>query len=104
MCTSLSFNQTHKNAVLVLQMNCAHLENCLHEAREEAQTHLCAVNRRTSDYNVLRLTVVKMCGRFARLRNCISSIEVAALADSLHALSQSLSRLVFFLRWTPDTC
>ncbi|KAG6413071.1 hypothetical protein SASPL_125770 [Salvia splendens] len=73
------------------QMNCAHLENCLHEAREEAQTHLCAVNRRTSDYNALRLTVVKMCGRFARLRNCISSIEVAALADSLHALSQYLS-------------
>ncbi|XP_038699469.1 autophagy-related protein 11 isoform X2 [Tripterygium wilfordii] len=31
------------------QMNCAHLENCLHEAREEAQTHLCAADRRASD-------------------------------------------------------
>ncbi|KAL1553800.1 autophagy-related protein 11-like isoform X1 [Salvia divinorum] len=73
------------------QMNCAHLENCLHEAREEAQTRLCAADRRTSDYNALRQTVVKMCGRFERLRNCISSTEVAAFADSLHALSQSLS-------------
>ena len=26
------------------QMNCAHSENCLHEAREEAQTHLCNAN------------------------------------------------------------
>ena len=26
------------------QMNYAHLENCLHKAREEAQTHLCTVN------------------------------------------------------------
>ena len=25
-------------------MNYAHLENCLHKAREEAQTHLCTVN------------------------------------------------------------
>ncbi|MCD7460708.1 hypothetical protein HAX54_044251 [Datura stramonium] len=37
------------------QMNCAHLENCLHEAREEAQTHLCAADRRASEYSALVL-------------------------------------------------
>ncbi|XP_057767186.1 autophagy-related protein 11-like isoform X2 [Salvia miltiorrhiza] len=74
------------------QMNCAHLENCLHEAREEAQTHLSAVDRRASEYNALRATAVKMCGLFERLRSCVSSVEVAAFADTLHALSQSLSR------------
>ncbi|XP_071730834.1 autophagy-related protein 11-like [Rutidosis leptorrhynchoides] len=26
------------------QINCAHLENCLNEARAEARTHLCAAN------------------------------------------------------------
>ncbi|KAI7747280.1 hypothetical protein M8C21_022654 [Ambrosia artemisiifolia] len=31
--------------IIKVQMNCAHLENCLHKAREEAQTHLCETNR-----------------------------------------------------------
>ncbi|KAL1563512.1 autophagy-related protein 11-like [Salvia divinorum] len=72
------------------QMNCAHLENCLHEAREEAQTHLCAIDSRASEYNALHASVVNMCGLFARLRSCVSSVEVVAFADTLLALSQSL--------------
>lgn len=73
-------------------MNCAHLENCLHEAREEAQTHLCAADRRASEYSTLRLSAVKMCGLFERLRSCVSSVGVAAFAESLRALAQSLAR------------
>ncbi|KAG9156750.1 hypothetical protein Leryth_020923 [Lithospermum erythrorhizon] len=73
------------------QMNCAHLENCLHEAREEAQTHLCAADRRASEYGALRASVVKMRGLFERLRNSISSGTVAGLAESLRALAQSLA-------------
>nr|XP_025887633.1 autophagy-related protein 11 isoform X2 [Solanum lycopersicum] len=74
------------------QMNCAHLENCLHEAREEAQTHLCAADRRASEYNALRASAVKMRGLFERLRVCVLSGGVANLAESLRALSQSLSK------------
>ncbi|KAK6944319.1 Autophagy protein ATG17-like domain [Dillenia turbinata] len=74
------------------QMNCAHLENCLHEAREEAQTHLCAADRRASEYSALRASAVKMRGLFERLRTCVNaSGGIAAFVDSLHALSQSLS-------------
>ncbi|KAK4481654.1 hypothetical protein RD792_012561 [Penstemon davidsonii] len=73
------------------QMNCAHLENCLHEAREEAQTHLCAADRRASKYSKLRVSAVKMHGFFERLRSCVSSTGVAAFADSLRALAVSLA-------------
>ncbi|KAK6151556.1 hypothetical protein DH2020_014191 [Rehmannia glutinosa] len=74
------------------QMNCAHLENCLHEAREEAQTHLCAADRRASEYSALRRSAVKMQSLFERLRSCVSSAAgVAAFADSLRALAQSLA-------------
>jgi len=73
-------------------MNCAHLENCLHEAREEAQTHLCAADRRASEYSALRASAVKMRGLFERLRVCVLSGGVASLAESLRALSQSLSK------------
>nr|XP_004242621.1 autophagy-related protein 11 isoform X1 [Solanum lycopersicum] len=76
------------------QMNCAHLENCLHEAREEAQTHLCAADRRASEYNALRASAVKMRGLFERLRVCVLSGGVANLAESLRALSQSLSNSI----------
>lgn len=72
------------------QINCAHLENCLHEAREEAQTHLCAADRRASEYNALRASAVKMRGLFERLRTCVASSGVADLADSLCGLAQSL--------------
>ncbi|CAI9765759.1 unnamed protein product [Fraxinus pennsylvanica] len=70
------------------QMNCAHLENCLHEAREEAQTHLCAADRRASEYSALRASAIKTHSLFERLRSCISSV---AFADSLRALAQSLA-------------
>jgi autophagy-related protein 11 len=76
-----------------MQMNCAHLENCLHEAREEAQTHLCAADRRASEYSALRASALKMRGLFERLRNCIHAPGgVAPFADSLHTLAQSLAK------------
>ncbi|CAL5328293.1 unnamed protein product [Camellia sinensis] len=74
------------------QMNCAHLENCLHEAREEAQTHLCAADRRALEYSALRASAVKMRSLFERLRTCVSSGGVAGFADSLRALAQSLAK------------
>ncbi|EPS64935.1 hypothetical protein M569_09838, partial [Genlisea aurea] len=70
------------------QLNCAHLENCLHEAREEAQTQLCAADRRASEYSTLRLSAVKLRGHFERLKGCVSS---AAFVDSLRGLAQSLA-------------
>lgn len=86
-------NQRLKTALpIVLQMNCAHLENCLHEAREEAQTHLCAADRRASEYSALRISAVKTRGLFERLKNCVLSSGVATFSDSLRGLAQSLSR------------
>lgn len=77
------------------QMNCAHLENCLHEAREEAQTHLCAADRRASEYSALRASAVKMRGLFERLRSCVNaSVGVVGFADSLRALAQSLTNSI----------
>ncbi|XP_060171708.1 autophagy-related protein 11 [Lycium barbarum] len=76
------------------QMNCAYLENCLHEAREEAQTHLCAADRRASEYSSLRASAVKMRSLFERLRACVLSGGVASLAESLRALSQSLANSI----------
>lgn len=73
-------------------MNCVHLENCLHEAREEAQTHLCAADRRASEYSALRASVVKMRGLLVRLRSCVNASVVGGFADSLRALSQSLTK------------
>ncbi|GAA0150167.1 scaffold/adaptor protein [Lithospermum erythrorhizon] len=73
------------------QMNCAHLENCLHEAREEAQTHLCTADQRAADYGALRASAVKMRGLFERLRNCILSGSVAVLSESLNGLTLSLA-------------
>lgn len=74
-------------------MNCAHLENCLHEAREEAQTHLCAADRRASECNNLRASAVNMRGLFERLRSCVNaSGEVAGFAEALQSLAHSLVR------------
>ncbi|RZC69749.1 hypothetical protein C5167_032887 [Papaver somniferum] len=74
------------------QMNCAHLENCLHEAREEAHTHLCAADRRASEYSTLRASAVKIRGLFERLKSCVTaSGGVASFVDSLRALSFSLA-------------
>ncbi|XP_052199937.1 autophagy-related protein 11 isoform X2 [Diospyros lotus] len=76
------------------QMNCAHLENCLHEAREEAQTNLCAADRRASEYSALRASAVKMRSLFERLRTCVLSGGVAGFVESLRALAHSLANSV----------
>lgn len=74
-------------------MNCAHLENCLHEAREEAQTQKSSADRRASEYSLLRSSVVKMRSLFERLKNSVYSLGgVAGLADSLRTLAQSLAK------------
>ncbi|GER39508.1 hypothetical protein STAS_16125 [Striga asiatica] len=78
------------NAMRAL-MNCAHLENCLHEARKEAQTNLCAADRRASEYSALRISAVKMRGLFERLRNCVLSSGVANFPNSLRGLAQSIA-------------
>lgn len=84
--------ENSKNLLDESQMNCAHLENCLHEAREEAHTHLCAAERRASEYSALRATAVKMRGLFERFRVCVSaSVPVASFADSLRSLALSLA-------------
>ena len=76
-------------------MNCAHLENCLHQAREEAQTHRCAADRRASEYSALRASAVKMHSLFERLKTCVSSSGIAGLAESLRGLFLSLGKYVF---------
>nr|XP_043625256.1 autophagy-related protein 11-like [Erigeron canadensis] len=83
--------ETSRNLLDESQMNCAHLENCLHEAREEAQTHLCAADRRASEYTALRTSAVKIRSLFERLKTCVSSAGVNNLAESLLALAQSLA-------------
>ncbi|CAN7119712.1 unnamed protein product [Brassica rapa subsp. narinosa] len=77
------------------QMNCAHLENCLHEAREEAQTHLCAADRRASEYNALRASSVKIRGLFERFRSSVcAGGGVTGFADSLRTLAQALDNSI----------
>ncbi|KAK6156658.1 hypothetical protein DH2020_010906 [Rehmannia glutinosa] len=82
--------ETNQKLLDESQMNCAHLENCLHEARKEAQTNLCAADRRASEYSALRVSAVKMRGLFERLRSCVLSAGVATFSDSLRSLAQSL--------------
>lgn len=79
-------------------MNRAHLENCLHEAREEAQTHLCAADRRASEYSAIRASAVKMRGLFEMLHSYVYAPGgVAGFADSLCALAQSLAKYISIL-------
>ncbi|KVH93690.1 Autophagy-related protein 11 [Cynara cardunculus var. scolymus] len=66
-------------------------QNCLHEAREEAQTHLCAADRRASEYSALRASAVKVRSLFERLKTCVLAGGVTGLAESLRALAQSLA-------------
>lgn len=74
-------------------MNCAHLENCLHEAREEVHTNLCAADRRASEYNALRASAVKMRGLFERLRCSVTaSGGPVGFAESLRTLALSVAR------------
>ncbi|EXC30161.1 Autophagy-related protein 11 [Morus notabilis] len=87
--------ETNRKLLDESQMNCAHLENCLHEAREEAHTHLCAADRRASEYSTLRASAVKMRGLFERLKSSVCAPGgVAVFADALRALSQSLSNSI----------
>ncbi|XP_010525790.1 PREDICTED: autophagy-related protein 11-like isoform X2 [Tarenaya hassleriana] len=75
------------------QMNCADLENRLHEAREEAQTHLCAADRRASEYSTLRASAVKIHSLLERFRNSVCTAGgVARFDESLSTLAQSLAK------------
>ncbi|KAL2629619.1 hypothetical protein R1flu_014305 [Riccia fluitans] len=74
------------------QVNCAHLENRLHEAREEARINQCAADRRLTEYNALRASSVRLRGLTERLRSCISAPGVG-FAESLRALAVSLSSM-----------
>ncbi|KAL2936444.1 Autophagy-related protein 11 [Bienertia sinuspersici] len=85
------------------QMNCAHLENCLHEARQEAQTHLCAADRRAAEYSTLRASAVKMRGLFERLSSASDGEDdgtvefracIRVLADRVGILSRQRSELL----------
>lgn len=78
----------------LMQMNCAHLENCLHEAREEARTNKCSADRRAVEYEALRSAALRIHGLFERLNNCVTASGVTGFAESLRSLSVSLSRSV----------
>lgn len=83
----------HPNNMVWGQMNCAHLENYLHEAREEAQMHLCAADRRASQYTAARASAKKMRGLFERLRVSVTApTGVSDFASSLRVLAQSLAK------------
>ncbi|KAF6157205.1 hypothetical protein GIB67_041666 [Kingdonia uniflora] len=78
------------------KMNCVQLENCLHEAREQAHTHRCA-DRRASDYSTLRASAVKMRSLFERFRSCVTALGgVANFVDPLRVLAFSLGKQVTF--------
>ncbi|KAF7838114.1 autophagy-related protein 11 [Senna tora] len=84
--------EASRNLLDESQMNCAHLENCLHEAREEAQTQKSSADRRATEYSLLRTSVLKMRSLFERLKKCVYSPGgVAGFADSLRSLAQSLA-------------
>ncbi|KAL6629069.1 hypothetical protein ACP70R_028834 [Stipagrostis hirtigluma subsp. patula] len=76
------------------QMNCAHLENCLHEAREEARTNKCSADRRAVEYDALRSSALRIHGLFERLNNCVTSSSMSGFAESLRSLALSLSSTV----------
>ncbi|TVU32841.1 hypothetical protein EJB05_24600 [Eragrostis curvula] len=73
------------------QMNCAHLENCLHEAREEARTNKCSADRRALEYNALRSSALRIHGLFERLNKCVTAPNMSGFAESLRSLAVSLS-------------
>ncbi|BBN09232.1 autophagy-related protein 11 [Marchantia polymorpha subsp. ruderalis] len=73
------------------QVNISHLENRLHDAREEARINLCAADRRATEYNALRSSSVRLRGLTERLKNCISTSGGVGFADALRALAVSLS-------------
>ncbi|KAL5207671.1 hypothetical protein ABZP36_032106 [Zizania latifolia] len=73
------------------QMNCVQLENCLHEAREEARTNKCSADRRAVEYDALRLSALRIHGLFERLNSCVTAPGMSGFADSLRALALSLT-------------
>lgn len=73
------------------QMNCVQLENCLHEAREEARTNKCSADRRAVEYDALRSSALRIHGLFERLNNCVTAPGMSGFADSLRALALSLA-------------
>ncbi|KAG8058277.1 hypothetical protein GUJ93_ZPchr0002g22933 [Zizania palustris] len=73
------------------QMNCVQLENCLHEAREEARTNKCSADRRAVEYDALRSSALRIHGLFERLNGCVTAPGMSGFADSLHALALSLT-------------
>ncbi|KAF8691275.1 hypothetical protein HU200_040400 [Digitaria exilis] len=73
------------------QMNCAHLENCLHEAREEARTNKCSADRRAIEYDALRSSALRIHGLFERLNSCVTAPGVTGFAESLRSLAVSLA-------------
>ncbi|KAF3331127.1 hypothetical protein FCM35_KLT04481 [Carex littledalei] len=73
------------------KMNCAHLENSLHEAREEVRMNKCAAERRATEYQPLRSFAIKIHSLFERLRGCITAPGMPGLAYSICSLSLSLS-------------
>ncbi|KAH9304595.1 hypothetical protein KI387_008999 [Taxus chinensis] len=74
------------------QINCAHLENLLHEAREEAQINLCAADCKSAEYNSLRASSVKLRALLERLRSCVAASSGAGpgFVESLRSLALSL--------------
>lgn len=54
-----------------LQLNCAHIENKLHEAREDARTNRCAAERRAAEYESLRAAAVHTRSLLERLARCL---------------------------------
>ncbi|CAN8273382.1 unnamed protein product [Cochlearia groenlandica] len=87
--------ETNQKLLEESQMNCAHLENCLHEAREEAQTNLCTADRKTSEYNSLRASAVKMRALCERFRSSVcAGGGVASFVDSLRTLAQALANSI----------
>lgn len=78
-------------------MNCAHLENCLHEAREQAHTNRCAAERKASEFAALRISSVKMNNLFDRFRTCVNlSSGLSSFVESLRTLAHSLARYYHF--------
>ncbi|GBG59457.1 hypothetical protein CBR_g38482 [Chara braunii] len=76
------------------QVNCAHLEHLLHEAREEARTNHCAANSGAARYTALRNVSIKQRGLMARFERAIpmpGSDPVVPFPDGLITLAKSLS-------------
>uniref|UniRef100_N1QP84 Uncharacterized protein n=1 Tax=Aegilops tauschii TaxID=37682 RepID=N1QP84_AEGTA len=92
-----SLKEELENARVLLdesQINCAHLENCLHEAREEARTNKCSADRRAVEYDALRSSALRIHGLFERLNNCVTAPGMSGFADSLRSLALSLASSV----------